>query len=158
MEGYDVAQVCPNGHVSNEMSVAYPDFNRDFCESCGEKTITTCPSCKKPIRGGLHGVFTTAEFTPPAFCRNCGQPFPWTQRGIQAAIDLATIVGGLQGEDAAQFGTSIQEVARDTAQAQVAAHRVKGLLGKVATTTASAIRDVMVDIVSETAKKIIWPS
>ncbi len=148
MEGYDVAQVCPNGHVANDMSSAYPDFNRDFCEDCGEKTIIACPSCNSSIRGRLHGVIYAAEFIPPAYCRKCGNAFPWTQRKIQAAIDLAVEVGGLQGDDATQFDASIREIARDTPQTQVAAHRVKKLIGKVAKSTGSAIRDVMVDIKS----------
>jgi hypothetical protein len=158
VKDYDVAQVCPNGHVANDSTVQFPEFNRVYCEACGEMTITACPSCEHPIRGRLPGGLSLAEFKPPAFCRNCGQPFPWTQRGIQAAIDLATVVGGLEGDDAAEFDASIRDIARDTAQAQVSAHRVKKLLGKVATATGSAIRDIMVDIASETAKKIIWPS
>lgn len=156
-EGYDVAQVCPNGHVTNSMSAAYPDFNQDFCQQCGEKTTTACPVCNNPIRGGYHGVFSLAEFIAPAYCHKCGNTFPWTQRKIQAAIELAVEVGGLEGDDATQFDASIREIIRDTPQTQVAAHRVKKLLGKFAKSTGKAIRDVVVDIASETAKKIIWP-
>ena len=158
MEGYDVAQVCPNGHVANDSSTKFPQFNRDFCEDCGEKTITSCPSCKNPIRGRLGGGFSCAEFTPPAYCRNCGNAFPWTQQKIQAAIDLAVEVGGLQGDDKTQFDNSIREIVRDTPQTQLAAHRVKGLMEKMANSAGSAIRDIVVDITSEVAKKIIWPS
>ncbi|MGD0584458.1 MAG: DUF2321 domain-containing protein [Oryzomonas sp.] len=155
-ERYDIAQVCTNGHSANSAFEAFPQFNQDFCDKCGEKTITTCQSCETPIRGMYHGGFSL-EYDPPAFCYKCGNSFPWTQRKIQAAIELAVEVGGLSGDDASQFDASIREISRDTPQTQVAAHRIKRLLGKFAKSTGNSIREVMVDIVSETAKKIIWP-
>ena len=45
----DTMQVCLNGHVINAKFLSYPTHNRDFCEGCGEKTITNCPNCDKPI-------------------------------------------------------------------------------------------------------------
>ena len=40
-EGFDVAQVCPNGHVTNSSFHNEPQFNVDYCTKCGEKTIVS---------------------------------------------------------------------------------------------------------------------
>ena len=157
MSEYDVVQVCPNGHVANESYSRFPQFNKDYCEDCGEKTITTCPSCEKQILGRYSGSMSISSFQPPAFCRYCGSSFPWTKRKITAAIELATEIGGLAGLDAEQFKESVNEVVRDTPRTQVSASRLKGLLVKVGEVTAQSIRDIIVDITSETAKKLIWP-
>ncbi len=158
-EGYDTAQVCPNGHVANSMAATYPDSNQEFCEKCGEATITACPRCNSTIRGHNHvpGVFGLCEYHPPAYCHSCGKGFPWTERAMQAAIEMAVESGDLDATEQQQFSESVQEVARDTPKAQVAGSRIRRLLGKMGHATASAIRDILVDIASESVKKMIWP-
>jgi hypothetical protein len=158
-EGYDVAQVCPNGHTANDSFREFSDFNKEFCDKCGEKTITSCPKCNNPIRGAYHaqGVIGVFEYTPPAYCHNCGNAFPWTERKIQAAIELSVEEGNLNEEDSKVLEQSIKDIVRDIPQTQVAASRFKKIMTKVGSSTAGAVKDILVDIVSETAKKIIWP-
>ncbi|KKL46225.1 hypothetical protein LCGC14_2347670 [marine sediment metagenome] len=158
-EGYDTAQVCRNGHVVNDMAATYPDYNQEFCETCGEATITACPQCNSPIRGHYHarGVFDGPEYHPPAYCHNCGKPFPWAERALQAAIEMAIESGDLDADEQQQFRESVQEVAQDTPTAQLAGSRIARLLKKMGRVTGSAIRDILVDIASESAKKMIWP-
>lgn len=50
---YDIAQICPNGHVINAQSRVRPEMNKQFCDRCGEQTLTECENCHKPIQG-LH--------------------------------------------------------------------------------------------------------
>ncbi|MBL3307802.1 DUF2321 domain-containing protein, partial [Klebsiella pneumoniae] len=45
MGHYDIQQVCLNGHQVTANYSSSPEFRRDFCATCGEKTITRCPSC-----------------------------------------------------------------------------------------------------------------
>ncbi len=158
-DGYDIAQVCPNSHTTNKSSRKYPEDNKQFCDKCGEKTITTCSKCNNPIRGAYHaeGVFGVFEYTPPAYCYNCGNAFPWTERKIQAAMELSIEEGNLNEEDSTILEQSIKDIVRDTAQTQVAASRFKKIMTKAGLSTTGAVKDILVDIVSETAKKIIWP-
>ena len=157
MAEYDIAQICPNGHVSNDVHIDFPERNKDFCEKCGEKTITQCPSCEKPIRGRLRESMSLSKFEPPAFCRFCGKPFPWTDRKITAAFELATELGGLKNQSAEEFKESLDVVVRDTPRTQIGASKLKNLLSNVGVATAQSIRELIIDITSETAKKIIWP-
>jgi hypothetical protein len=62
-EGYDVAQVCLNGHIVNFFAGSQPERNENFCSACGERTIVQCPHCKTKIRGQYH-EFGAESFQP----------------------------------------------------------------------------------------------
>jgi hypothetical protein len=79
----DTMQVCLNGHVINAGSQEYPQYNKDFCDECGAKTITNCPKCNAPIPGDMQdtGVAVIGfKEAAPDYCQSCGTPFPWTER------------------------------------------------------------------------------
>jgi hypothetical protein len=134
-----------------------PEFKRDFCEDCGEPTITACPSCKHEIRGAYWGGGVSfATYVPPAFCGDCGNRFPWTTRRLEAAHEIALEAEHLSGDERKQLAESMDELVRDTPRTQVAASRVKRLAAKAGAGTANALRDILVDVASETAKKAIW--
>lgn len=76
----DTMQVCLKGHVINAGVHAYPQYNKDYCNTCGEKTITSCPNCNNPIPGDMQdtGVAVIGfRHNAPAFCEKCGNSFPW---------------------------------------------------------------------------------
>jgi hypothetical protein len=155
---FDIAQVCPNGHVANSETQRHADFNRPFCEKCGEKTLIACPACNRPIRGKYRaeGFITSNRFTPPSYCFACGKPFPWTERAIQAAIQLSVEEGNLQGDDAEQFKNAVGDIVRDTPATPVAVSRMRKLMGKIGPQAAQFVRDTLKDVVSESVKKAIW--
>lgn len=154
MKEYDTAQICPNGHVTNNHVSGSPQRNQDYCERCGEQNLLACPDCNQQIRGTRHRVSISLDrFQVPAHCGSCGSPYPWTKKKIAAAIELASLE--LSEEDAEEFITSVNEIARDTPSAQVGATRIKGLLVKAGPAAAQVIRDIVVDVASEAAKKIL---
>jgi len=157
---YDTAQICLNGHLVNASTEASPVYSRKFCDECGAATITKCPKCKADIPGKFHA---TAPFrlsfpmlTAPAFCSNCGSPYPWTESRLKAAHDLANEISELRGDDRDILTQSIDELIKDTPQTQVAAVRFKKIMLEVGKEIADAFREILIDIVSETAKKMIW--
>lgn len=94
--GYDVAQICLNGHVINEYATSYPEFNKNHCLQCGSKTIEKCPSCAENIQGFYHtpgAISVGGEKTAPRFCHSCGKPYPWTETAIAVAKELAHNIG-----------------------------------------------------------------
>lgn len=79
----DTMQVCLNGHVINSGIRKNPEYNKDHCNRCGEKTITNCPTCDFPIPGDMQdtGVAVIGfPKSPPSFCEKCGGSFPWTKK------------------------------------------------------------------------------
>ena len=88
---YDVQQVCLNGHQITDNYNRSPQFRKNHCDKCGEKTIHQCPECNHPTRGDYHvdGVFAISETPVPTHCENCGQTYPWTLKK-KNLTDLAT--------------------------------------------------------------------
>ena len=157
---YDVAQICSNGHVINAGSKRYPEHNLPFCERCGAPTITTCPHCSEPIRGEYHveGVFAAGFIFPaPGFCAKCGHAYPWTTARVEAARALADDLDSLSGDDREALKRSLDDLVRDTPQTQVAAQRFKRVAAKAGKQAADALRTILIDVVSEAAKKALWP-
>jgi hypothetical protein len=156
-EGYDIAQVCFNGHVTNSSAKRISEHNQEYCNRCGQKTITNCPSCNNEIRGDYWGGgFSTAEFIAPSYCQKCGKPFPWTENKIKSVIEYSKEFGGLDSNEADELEKSINDLVSDTPKTQLGASRFKRIMTKVGAESASAIKEIIVDIVSESAKKIIW--
>ncbi|MEA4866689.1 MAG: DUF2321 domain-containing protein [Sphaerochaeta sp.] len=155
---YRVAEICLNGHVSTSSADTSPELREKYCSKCGESTITQCPNCQSSIRGNYYvpGVISFHTFICPSFCHNCGRPFPWTERSLQAASELMELSGKLEDAELIQFRTDLDSLMKDTPQTKVASFRVKTFLSKVGKEIASGVRDILVDIVSETAKKAIW--
>lgn len=157
-DGYDVAQVCLNGHPTNASSTRMPQFNTRFCKDCGSETITACAKCEENIRGSYWGAgptYSSFEYEPPRFCHNCGHPYPWTAKALDAVRDLARQAENLSDAERQALADSLDDLVRDTPATPAAAQRVKLLLAKTAKGTGQAIRDVLVSVVTEAAKKSI---
>jgi len=154
-EGYDVAQICLNGHVVNSTFQQLPKHSSPFCGQCGAATITQCPSCKADIRGHLRGVM--GFFRPASYCLNCGKPYPWTESKLRAARELAGELENLTVEEKEALAKSIDDIVFDSPRAALGATRFRKIMIKVGKEGASALKTMLVDIVSEAAKKTIWP-
>jgi hypothetical protein len=155
---FDVAQICLAGHVANSMARHYPTSNQTFCEKCGERTITACPSCSTNIRGYYHvpGMIGAFGYSAPAFCFQCGKPFPWTASGLEAARELADILEGLTPEERDELKKSLDDLVREGPQTVLAETRFKRLMRKVGHEGAGAMRSILTDIVSETVRKTLF--
>ncbi|HEM62151.1 MAG TPA: DUF2321 domain-containing protein [Chloroflexi bacterium] len=157
---YDTAQVCLNGHAVNDMVRAAPELSADFCDKCGAPTITTCPHCKAPIRGDYHvpGVFSIGTpYSPPAFCHACGLPYPWTEATLESARELTDELHGLTPQEREILKSSLDDLVSDTPRTALAATRFKKLVAQAGPVVAEAFKEILVGVVTETAKKMIWP-
>lgn len=94
-------------------------------------------------------------FGVPAFCHECGKPYEWTLRRVQAAKDLADEVDGLEGAELTKAKDSFIVLVSDTPQTPVAAARVAKLLQKAGPIIGGGIRDIVVSIATDAAKKMM---
>jgi hypothetical protein len=155
---YDTAQICLNGHHITSTAHSSPEFCKQRCPKCGEKTITNCPACEEIIQGFCHipGVIHTSSGETPSFCHACGKPYPWTLSRLQAAQSLADEMDSLTDAEKITLKSTLDDLIRDTPQSAVAVVRFKKLAAKGSSQVGQAFRDILVDIVSETVRKGLW--
>ena len=130
LSGYNTQQVCESGHQITPGIEVYPEKMETFCQKCGDPTLTACPSCETPIRGFPRQVRRdTLEsiVTVPSYCHECGQPYPWTKKEIvQTFIEF----GNLEEEEKATIEQDVENIAKDGAEAELSAHRIKRIWEK----------------------------
>ena len=161
----DEAQFCKNGHFITGYAASEPERKQRFCQTCGAETICACPKCGTKFEGAVHNAAIagrpvaafTRSTTPPPFCRECGLALPWTAQRLQAA-DLADLQQGLTDDEKVLLKKSLDDLIRDTPQTTVAAHRLKQIGAKAGKSALEGFRTILIDVVSETAKKILFPS
>ena len=100
-------------------------------------------------------TFNYTDLPLPIFCPGCGNPYPWTEAKLKAAKDLTDLLEDLSSEEREILKKSFDDIVRDTPQTTVAANQFKRVAAKVGKIAAEQLRELVVDIASETAKKII---
>src|SRR5215472_12510784 len=153
---YDKAQVCLNGHTVNSELGSYPGRTENFCSRCGAKTITTCVNCQKPIRGASRYSYEP-EYKRPAFCPDCGLPYPWTEAALKAAEDLASELD-LPEIEVTALKAALPDLVRDSPQTTVAASRFRRLIAKAGPLAEDSFKTILVNVVTEAAGRILFPS
>jgi hypothetical protein len=155
---YDVQQVCLNGHVTNNYA-SDASKNQNFCEICEAKTVTTCQRCKGPIRGGHKYSPGPMHPGPDAYCLHCGKPFPWTESKLAAVRAIAEESEDLDAKDRQQLDAILPDLIAKTEipRTQLAIVKLKKLIKKGGSAFAEALRKTLIDVVSESVKKVLFP-
>jgi hypothetical protein len=158
MGHHDTALICMNGHVINERYNKSPELNTKFCKNCGAATINSCIYCGASILGKYEVpgivVLSTISMSAPSYCHNCGKPYPWTEerlKAIREAIGLSEI----SEQEKEEFNNNLPDIMSETPRTKIAALKIKTIGAKVSKEIWSVAREIIVDIASETAKKII---
>ncbi len=155
MSRYDVAQICLNGHVITSYYRDEHEDAKNFCDECGKPTIINCQKCESPIRGGdLEMPSDLLE--APAFCDNCGEPYPWTKTKIEAAKELAQELENISQEEKDILSKSIDDLVSDTPKTPLAVSRFKRIMRKAGDVAWKEMKSILVDAMSETAKKAMF--
>jgi hypothetical protein len=102
---------------------------------------------------GVTGV--GGRYSPPSFCTECGKPYPWTERRLAAARELADELEDVEPQDRERLKTAIDQVAAGGPLSEAAAVRVKKMLAGASTAVGRALWKITVDVASEAAKKIL---
>lgn len=89
----------------------------------------------------------------PNFCHACGRPYEWTVRQVQAAKDLADEIEGIEDAEREKAKESFIDLTSDTPQTTVAAARIKKLMAKAGPAIGSGLREIVVSIATDAAKK-----
>ena len=143
---FDNAQICKAGHVSNIYKTLHPECNCDHCLFCPEETISDCPSCHTPIRGGYYSrmawnttyagsIISSArthtrtqineltnlnDYQVPAYCHKCGAPYPWTEEMLRYGERIVEALDDLPSEKKAQLKALFPDLIVETPRSQLA--------------------------------------
>lgn len=155
---YRTALVCLNGHIVNDEMDTRPEHNENFCSKCGTATIYQCQICQTNLRGYFEhpSVVYPSKSEPDAFCFHCGNPYPWTRYKLEAAKELAYEIDALTPDEKKILSESLDELIKDGPKTQVAALRFKKYMQKAGQEIGVAIKQIVIEIGSEAAKKAIF--
>src|SRR5262249_39573648 len=111
---------------------------------------------RQRIRGRLRGSMSTRAYEPPSFCHECGKAYAWTESRLEAARDLADQLN-LDVPERTLLDKRIEEIVRDTPRAPAEAVRFRKIVDKAAPWAMDAFNKILIGIISEPVKKLIWP-
>lgn len=154
-------KVCSNGHQITDYYPYDTDPHPDeYCEECGSKVIVTCPSCKTPILGyeQVDGVIALGFSTSvPNYCRNCSNPYPWTSLVLESAVELLALDENLADSDKNLIKAAIPDLLVDTPKTKLAEAKFKKGFSGASKLVKDSLYNLLVDVLSESVKKTIFP-
>ncbi|WP_270380275.1 DUF2321 domain-containing protein [Mitsuokella multacida] len=148
------------------------------CSICGRDTITKCPTCGTDIRGGLcvdrtetyedeyenyyskpvHDCLTSNEnYQLPLYCRECGNPFPWTESLISKVSSALSSIKDLDQNQVAYLMELLPDLVIDNNKTQEAANQLHYFLINSKETIAEGIKGIIIDVIAESVKRILFP-
>ncbi len=153
---YDTALICINGHIINKRMKEFPAHNSKFCDECGAENIHKCEVCNTEIRGRYNQkavLSLVSDESIPFYCHNCGKPYPWTKMKLEAIEEIVELVDELNDEEKDIFKDSVRYIATDNPKTKVSVMRIKKFGSKIGETMWNGIKEMIVEIASETALK-----
>ena len=145
---FKTAQVCQNGHLRNSDTSTHAAKNEIFCSICGAEVISACPHCGSQLRGayymnkpiysgtmcnvlegkklsshisGYKDVKISNTVDVPAYCHNCGKPYPWTEATLQTAEHIIDMLDELTPDQKKQLVDFIPDIIIETPRSRYAA-------------------------------------
>lgn len=150
---YKTAQICLNGHITNQSCEDFDVKNSSNCTLCGAKTITYCTSCKTPIRGNLCSTsfdrLSNQNCTScieeileePAFCHNCGKPYPWTKEKIKSFQKIIDSLDNVSPELKKELKKAFPDIMCETPRTEWTAILLDQMLKQTAGLSADALKE-----------------
>lgn len=154
---YGVAQICKNGHVIDSYDGDASEHNQTFCTKCGERTISRCENCSTPIRGSYktRRVDLVIPYSRPSYCHACGQPYPWVEKKLRALEEALQLNEQLTVEEKQELLKDTKDIIANNPRTEVAVERIKRLLNKIGKGASDILYKLIIDIASETAKRML---
>jgi hypothetical protein len=154
---FDIQQVCLNGHLITQTCVRAPSTRQAYCGDCGERTVFSCEGCGAYLRGlnwkaALDDIFYQPP-PPTAFCIQCGKPYPWTKKRMDAALELAHQVEGVGSLEMERLEESLPNLAADTPQSGLAVVRWKKFIAQAGSVIGPFIKKLITEIATEAVKR-----
>lgn len=154
---YHNATICLNGHVLSKKTAN----SHRFCPKCGKETFSHCPSCNSPIHGLVRidgvAILYDRPYDIPYYCYECGSPYQWTKQILDNAVELLALDEELDSASKELIKNTIPELIVDTPTTPIAIAKYQKGMSKAGQIIKDTMRQLLVDVISETAKKALFP-
>ncbi len=133
MRDYSHALICTNGHIITG-SQEDDCVKANACTLCSARIISVCSNCDALIRGSYYEdkhFYLSRLNKAPAYCHNCGEPYPWTKSRLEAVQNIVDMLDELSPEQKQELVKYIPDIMVDTPRTQYATLVVGKLLSNV---------------------------
>ena len=151
---YKTSIICKNGHLIDCNAEPQDVRSNKFCTICGSENISVCQECQTPIRGRVASfIIDTAPYTyVPAYCHECGKPYPWTVTALSTAAEIIEEDDSLTADEIQKLISVLPDVISETPKSNIAAIRIKKAFLKISKFTAEALKTFIIDFGCEFIK------
>lgn len=102
-------------------------------------------------------IDVSSSYKAPAYCYNCGKPFPWTESKLTSISELLDMQDQLTEDEKQYFMSYLPIIFTETPQSEVTALKLRLLINKLPSEIGSLTKNVITDVISESIKKILFP-
>jgi hypothetical protein len=157
---YETALICRNGHVITTGLESSPGMYAKYCRRCGEATISECPNCHTKIRGyyRIEGIALIGGYVIPKFCHECGKPYPWTERKMDAVYKLIDENKKLNSSEKEVLKKLIWEIVIESPTEDMAIEKAKRLLQIMGNEAVKLLKSLLSDLLSEVVIRQLFPT
>ena len=149
--GHYPAFICENGHTIRTSS---DSCNDKFCSTCGARVISKCPNCNSVIRGKERDAYGFAAiYITPAYCKDCGKPYPWIVNAIEATSLMLQEEPELAFDEYQKLIDILPDAITETPRTPLAAVRIRKALTTAGKFVADGLRKFVIDFGCEVLKK-----
>lgn len=132
------AFICEKGHVISNSSKT---CMRNYC-NCGSKIVSRCSECDavilgRPVDEYLYG----ASYEAPAYCHQCGKPYPWTSLAIESTLLALEESKELSKIEIQQLADILPDVITETPRTRLAAVRIKKVIASAGGFAAECLKE-----------------
>lgn len=116
-----------------------------------------CTNCNNYVKGICESEDTfDFYYNPPAYCEKCGNPYPWTAKIIENAVEIISLDEHLPDEIKQIIKDAIPDLIVDSVMAPVATVKYRKFTQSAADYTQDGLKNLLIDVVSETVKNSSW--
>lgn len=150
MDSY--VHICRSGHV---LIASHRISGQEFCEECGAIMLEKCPSCQSVIKEWhIDAIyFGVPSYKLPAYCKSCGEPYPWTKSALEAATDIVAEEKELSNIEQKKLIDALPALIVEKPNTQLAVVRLKKAFQTASSFTVEALRQFVIDFGCELVKK-----
>lgn len=160
---YEDAAICKSGHVLSSTLTSQPQTISRFCATCASEIISQCAACDTKIQGSryfektgqiladLNGTYRPYKahkypndtYKLPAYCHNCGHPYPWTETTIKELEEIIDMADELNDDERTILKEKFPLLLVDQPGNSAASLKISQLLKKAKDPTLHALKSAL---------------